>query len=89
MAPDLAKKPYFNLDRELRSCYADIAPQLADTIRERAARSARVEEKIGHKPGGVLDRFATSDKVQVYDSKRPLYGFKQFWNDLFAKEKGY
>lgn len=88
MAPDLAKKPYFNLDRELRSCYADIAPQLADTIRERAARPAKVAEKVGHSKGGVMERFAMKDDVAVYDSKRPLYGFRQFWNDLFAKEKG-
>lgn len=38
MAPDLAKKPYFSLDRELKSCYADIAPQLAQAIKERAVR---------------------------------------------------
>ncbi|KAK5632550.1 hypothetical protein RRF57_008264 [Xylaria bambusicola] len=38
MAPELAKKPYFNLERELSNCYADVAPLLADTIRDRATR---------------------------------------------------
>lgn len=33
MAPDLAKKPYFNLSRELRACYADVAPTLASAIK--------------------------------------------------------
>jgi len=89
MAPDLAKKPYFSLEHELKSCYADVAPQLAETIKERAAKPAKeFVEKIGHKPGSVFERFA-SDKAVIYDSKRAPYGFKEFWHDLFkAKEKG-
>lgn len=85
MAPDLAKKPYFSLERELKSCYADIAPQLAQEIKERTMRPAKeLVEKIGHKPGGVLrERFAT-DQAKIYDSKKPMYGFKDFWNDLWG-----
>lgn len=86
MAPDLAKKPYFSVDRELKSCYADVAPQLPEAIKERAARPVKdLVEKIGHRPGGVLERFAT-DKVSIYDSKRPPYGFKEFWSDLWEKK---
>ncbi|CZT46037.1 uncharacterized protein RSE6_06412 [Rhynchosporium secalis] len=86
MAPELAKKPYYSLERELRSCYADVAPQLSQAIRERAARPAKeLVEKIGHRPGGVLDRFA-SDKAVIYDSKKPLYGFKEFWSDLWGQK---
>ncbi|KAK5997346.1 hypothetical protein PT974_02702 [Cladobotryum mycophilum] len=40
MAPELAKKPYFSLQRELASCYADVAPFVAKEIKERAARPA-------------------------------------------------
>jgi hypothetical protein len=88
MAPDLAKKPYFSLERELKSCYADIAPQLAQEIKERAMKPAKeLVEKIGHKPGGVvLERFAT-DQAKIYDSKKPMYGFKDFWNDLWGKKR--
>jgi len=87
MAPDLAKKPYFSLDRELKSCYADVAPQLAVAIKDRAARPAKqLVETIRHRPGSVLERFSTNSAV-VYDSKKPLYGFKEFWNDLFAKKR--
>jgi len=87
MAPDLAKKPYFSLERELKSCYADIAPQLAQEIKERAMRPAKeLVEKIGHKPGGVLERFAT-DQAKIYDSKKPMYGFKDFWNDLWGEKR--
>lgn len=89
-APDLAKKPYFSLERELRSCYADIAPQLAQAIKERAARPAKdLTLSIGNRPaGGVLDKLGASDNVSVYDSKKPNYGFKEFWNDLFSKKDG-
>jgi hypothetical protein len=87
MAPDLVKKPYFSLERELRSCYADVAPELAQAIRERAARPAKQLVQVGHKPGGVLEKFG-GEMARVYDSKKPLYGFKEFWADLFgAKER--
>ena len=86
MAPELAKKPYFSLERELKSCYADVAPQLSEAIKERAIRPAKdLVEKIGHTPGSVLERFAT-DKANIYDSKKPLYGWKEFWNDLWEKK---
>jgi hypothetical protein len=87
MAPDLAKKPYFSLERELKSCYADIAPQLSQAIKERAARPPRdLVEKIGHRPGSVLEKFG-GDTAKIYDSKRPLYGFKEFWTDLFNEKR--
>lgn len=87
MAPDLAKKPYFNLERELRSCFADVAPQLPAEIKERAKAPPRIRvEIVGHRPGGVLERFA-GDNAKVYDTKRPNYGFKEFWKDLWGGEK--
>lgn len=87
MAPDLAKKPYFSLERELKSCYADVAPMLSNAIKERAGRATKeFVEKIGHKSGGVLERFG-KDAAKIYDSKRPLYGFKEFWTDLFGEKK--
>ena len=85
-APDLAKKPYFSLDRELRSCFADVAPLLPHEIRERARRPEKIRvEVVGHRPGGVLERFS-SEKVRVYDSRRPNYGFRQFWRELWGGE---
>ncbi|KAH9812988.1 hypothetical protein Tdes44962_MAKER05755 [Teratosphaeria destructans] len=41
MAPALAKKPYYALDRELRACYADVAPSVPAAMRERARRRRR------------------------------------------------
>jgi hypothetical protein len=87
MAPNLAKKPYFSLERELRSCYADVAPILAREIKDRAARPVRqLVEKVDHKPGGVLERF-TKDTAKIYDSKRPQYGFKELWSDFFGEKR--
>ena len=88
MAPNLAKKPYFFLDREMKACFADVAPQVADLIRERAlAPKIRGIEIVGHTPGGVLEKFSMDKASHVYDSQRPQYGFKQFWRDLFSPPK--
>ena len=89
MAPNLAKKPYFSLDRELRSCYADVAGQLPAEIKTRAMAPVKVKvEVIGHRPGGVLERFQ-GEKARVYDERKPQYGFREFWRDLWGeKEKG-
>ena len=87
MAPDLAKKPYFSLARELRSCFAEVAPQLADEILQRARAPKKVSvELIGHRPGGLLESFGTQS-AKVYDSRKPNYGFKEFWRDLWGGGK--
>ncbi|KAG8530929.1 uncharacterized protein KY384_004286 [Bacidia gigantensis] len=85
-APDLAKKPYFSLARELKACFAEVAPQLAEEIQQRARKPEKIRvEIIGHRAGGVLERFG-GEKVAVYDSQKPNYGFKQFWKDLWHRE---
>ena len=85
MAPALARKPYFYLDRELRSCFADVAPQVPAAIKERALTpKIKGLEVVGHKPGGVLEKFSTDKASHVYDERKPQYGFRQFWRDLFG-----
>jgi hypothetical protein len=87
MAPDSAKKPYFSLDRELRACYADVAPMVAAAIREKAlAPNIRGVEVIGHTPGSLLNKFSMDKAAHVYDERKPQYGWKEFWRDLFAKK---
>ena len=87
MAPDLAKKPYFSLARELRFCFADVAPQLADEILQRVRAPKKVSvELIGHRPRGLLESFGTQ-KARVYDSRKPNYGFREFWRDLWGGGK--
>ncbi|KAL8939033.1 MAG: hypothetical protein Q9216_003582 [Gyalolechia sp. 2 TL-2023] len=66
MAPDLAKKPYFSLERELRSCFADVAPLLPSEIKDRARRPERIRvDIVGHRPGGVLEKFGGGEKTHV------------------------
>ncbi|KAL6717627.1 hypothetical protein ACLMJK_005542 [Lecanora helva] len=85
LAPSLAKKPYFSLDRELQNCFADIAPQLPNEIRDRARRPEKVRvEVVGHRPGGVLEKFSREERVRVYDSRKPHYGFRDFWRELWG-----
>jgi len=86
MAPDLAKKPYFSLERELAACFADVAPQLAATVRERATRPARPLSAAGDGSASVLDRLVgeVGPAARVHDSKAPHYGFKDFWRDVFG-----
>ncbi|KAI3328118.1 hypothetical protein HD806DRAFT_485129 [Xylariaceae sp. AK1471] len=87
MAPELAKKPYFTLERELNNCYADVAPLLADTIKDRATRPLKpLGEAVGNRPGSILDRFGNDGpRAKIYDSKAPHYGFKEMWRDLFSR----
>ncbi|EHA54155.1 hypothetical protein MGG_08932 [Pyricularia oryzae 70-15] len=89
MAPDLAKKPYFSLQRELDSCFADVAPSLANTIKERARDPARHADSSGAMPRkGVLDRLGAADWTttsKIYDSKTPNYGLKEMWRDFWAR----
>ena len=84
-APRLAQKPYFSLDRELRACFADIAPLLPDEIRERAKRPLRArEEVVGHRAGGVMERFG-GERARVWDERRPRYGWREFWRDFWGR----
>ena len=86
MAPDLAKKPYFSLERELNACYADVAPVLADEIRERALRPPK-KDAIGSGDGsggvmGWLNGGLAGQRVVIHRASRPAYGFKEWWRDV-------
>ncbi|OAP57949.1 hypothetical protein AYL99_07039 [Fonsecaea erecta] len=94
MAPKIAQKPYFTLEREMRRCFADVAPQLADEIRERSTRPPPKIRVVRHRDtaGGVLERFGgdewTGHEGTIRDeSGDKSYGFKQFWRDLFGGDK--
>lgn len=87
MAPRMAQKPYYNLDRELNSMYAEVAPLLAQEIENRArAPPERVlRDRVGHKAGGVMEKFGAGERVPVWDERsEKAYGFKEFWKDLWG-----
>lgn len=88
-APDLAKKPYFSLPRELAACFADVAPQLATELLERA-RAPKMgpgggKERRQKGVGGVFERLA-GDSARVMDSTKPHYGLRQFWKEFWSGE---
>lgn len=88
MAPELAKKPYFSVDRELRACFADVAPSLADTIRGLAARppKSRLADTQFTISRRFLNRVVTDGRAaRVYDSKAPNYGLKEMWRDFWKR----
>lgn len=89
MAPDLAKKPYFSLDRELKTCFAEVAPTVAREIQDRAtgmkARSLGGGGQAG-KQTSLLETLAGSDKVKVHvEAREKAYGLKEWWRDVWKK----
>jgi hypothetical protein len=87
-APELAKRPYFNLQRELNSCFADVAPQLAQAILDRARGPPKKTEGLGHALGekSVFDSLV-GGPVRIRDERKTKqYGFRQFWKDLWAEK---
>ncbi|OBT75024.1 hypothetical protein VF21_06357 [Pseudogymnoascus sp. 05NY08] len=81
-APDLAKKPYYALEREMASCFADVAMVLA---REVVGGGDKHEEGIvrnKERDRGVVWRIV-GEKAVVRDERGPKYGFKELWRDVF------
>ncbi|EXJ63947.1 hypothetical protein A1O7_00282 [Cladophialophora yegresii CBS 114405] len=92
MAPKIAQKPYFTLQRELDRCFADVAPLLGDEILERSRRPAKIRVEVrSHKEGSVLGRFGeewNGHQGRIRDEVAEKgYGFREFWRDLFGKER--
>lgn len=89
MAPKIAQRPYYTLSRELARCFADVAPILADEIAQRARAPTVKVEIIGHREGGIMEKFGTGHVAKVRDEDiKKGYGFKEFWRDLFRREEG-
>lgn len=91
-APDLAKKPYFSLARELRACFADVAPLLPDEILARAhAPKAKGIHNAGVAwggGGGVLEHWRGGGHVKIYESTQPYYGLRELWRDFWGRKSG-
>ncbi|UNI19762.1 hypothetical protein JDV02_005921 [Purpureocillium takamizusanense] len=88
MAPDLAKKPYFSLQRELAACYADVAPLLAEEIKQRAVgRSTPATTRMASTGGGgLMGQLAGKDAVKVHlEADEKAYGLKEWWQDFWRK----
>ncbi|KHN99248.1 uncharacterized protein MAM_02946 [Metarhizium album ARSEF 1941] len=90
MAPELAKKPYFSLEGELSSCYADVAPLVANEIKVRTAghKAAGKATPDGASSGSrLIDVFIGSDNVKIHlEGNEKAYGLKEWWRDFWRKE---
>lgn len=84
-APALAQKPYFSLARELNSCYAEVAPLVAEEIRSRAlAPKPKMNYEANLSKGEKLfDRLGVNDRVRIAEDRRAKYGFREMWRDMF------
>ena len=88
MAPDLAKKPYFSLQRELASCFADVAPEVAGEIRDRATRprvstGLRAAEK---QASSIMDHFKSGPSPRIHlEADEKAYGFREWWRDVWGR----
>lgn len=87
-APPVARKPYLDLDRELSSCFAEVAPTLPEEIRRRATEKAQGPSTIIHgRSSSVMDSLSTAQTFHVYDEdKSKGYGFKEMLRDLFSRK---
>jgi len=90
MAPEIARKPIYTLERELDWCFADVAPQVAEEIRERARRPEPPKLTVkGKGRTGLMGSLGIGEahQAKIYDSEKPNYGFKDFWKDLFGRKE--
>lgn len=92
IAPELAKKPYISLQRELRRCFADMAGLVAEEIRCRSRIPTKGPgfgngERTSTAGPTLLEKLGQGEAVAVYDSPEPSYGFKELWRDLFGRRK--
>jgi hypothetical protein len=91
LAPQVTQKPYLSLDRELASCYADVAPSLPAEIERRAAEKVHGVDHVTPdkgKNGGVLQALTVGRSARVYDEDTSrVYGFREFWRDMWNRKE--
>ncbi|KAG6042297.1 hypothetical protein E4U41_000041 [Claviceps citrina] len=87
MAPELARKPYFSLERELKSCFADVAPLVANEIKTRALGRASTAEVAGMKKreaSNLVGKILGQDSVRIHlEAAEKTYGLREWWRDLW------
>ena len=88
-APQVAQRPLLDLQRELESCFADVAPTLPEAIQNKATQKAHnVGQTTESMASSLQSTLGLNQKVRVYDEDRSKhYGFKQFWRDLWGKNE--
>ncbi|OAQ97860.1 hypothetical protein LLEC1_00027 [Akanthomyces lecanii] len=89
MAPDLAKKPYFSLARELAVCFSTVAPLLANEIKNRATRAPPSRLGSGGqvaRRGNVMADFVGKGDAKIHmEGNEKAFGLKEWWRDFWKK----
>ncbi|TGZ85217.1 hypothetical protein EX30DRAFT_337605 [Ascodesmis nigricans] len=85
MAPELARKPYLTLERELKRCFASVAPEVAGELRRRAEKGINWEED-GGKAKEKAKKRGLLESVEVLEDERPQFGFRELWKQWFRKK---
>jgi hypothetical protein len=90
MAPELAKKPYFSLERELNSCYAEVAPQIANEIKIRAVGRSTMRKAThgsANNDSTLMEKLIGKDDVRIHvEADEKAYGLKEWWRDFWQKK---
>ncbi|OBT67027.1 hypothetical protein VE03_04527 [Pseudogymnoascus sp. 23342-1-I1] len=81
-APELAKKPYYALGREMASCFADVARVLAKEVVGGMDEPEHGIVRKKERDRGVMWSIV-GEKAVVRDERGPKYGFKELWRDIF------
>lgn len=88
MAPEVARKPIFTLEKELNRCFAEVAPLVATEIRDRArwpTGPGSLEITAKARNGGTAGKGEHHQGV-IHDSVKPNFGFKELWKGLFGRK---
>ncbi|KAG5979889.1 hypothetical protein E4U55_004647 [Claviceps digitariae] len=93
MAPELARKPYFSLQRELNACFAEVAPLLANEIKTRTLgrrTTTTASGVVGSQDGlsSFVDKvLGKRDAVKVHvEAGEKAYGLREWWRDIWKSK---
>lgn len=90
MAPELARKPYFSLERELNSCYADVAPLVANEIKHRAVGRITLgngAQAMVQNDANLMEKLIGKDNVKIHlEAEEKAYGLKEWWRDFWQRK---
>ncbi|RDA86467.1 hypothetical protein CP532_3629 [Ophiocordyceps camponoti-leonardi (nom. inval.)] len=95
MAPEVARRPYWALRRELDACFAEVAPLLAEEIKQRAGGGARAAPLLGRpttaegRGEGFMEQWRRRDDVRIHvEAEEKAYGLREWWRDMWRRWTG-
>jgi len=87
IAPYTARRPYTTLQKELESCYKDVAPQIVSAIRNRSSSPPlKVEAKPFVRGIGILEDLS-GQKQQLHVNRDGEYGLMDFIRGFIKRDR--